>query len=487
MRAGNMERSDGYHIERFFDLALALTTEHEIDVLFDKILTESMDLTNCDGGTVYVKEGDKLCFESLYTRSKGVHMSRLDGDVSLPPVALNRSSVCACAAIDKELINLPDIYESADYDFSGAKKYDSLNDYRTRSMLVIPMIDDTNSVIGVLQLINAKNDAGEVIAFETRFERMISAMTSLASVSLHNRLLAKEVLDILHSFVRVMVGAIDTRSPYNANHTKSMVTYGEKFLSYAAQKEPELFPEREWDALLMSIWLHDLGKLVIPLEIMDKESRLGDRLDDVMHRIEVAILCEKIRGLTGGDDADEMVSRLTDARDFILEINTAGFMPDEKLEKVKEIAGIICLTSEGGSVPLLTDDEVVSLSVRRGTLTDEERNIIQKHVEYTESMLSEMIFKGLYSDVPEWASGHHEFLNGTGYPHHKKADELPMETRLITILDIYDALTAEDRPYKPPMPAEKAFSILREMEDEGKLDKKLLDMFYESRAWVRES
>ena len=480
-----MSVADEYSIERFLDLALAFTTERQLDVLFDMILTESMDLTHCDGGTVYVKSDDCLEFESLYTRSKGVHMSKLDGDVSLPPVQLNRSSVCACAAIDKKLINLPDIYDSKEYDFTGAKKYDSLNDYRTRSMLVVPMIDDHENVIGVLQLINATGSDGEVIPFAREFERMISAMTSLASVSLHNRMLAKEVLDILHSFVRVMIDAVDTRSPYNANHTKSMVSYGEKFLKYVAEKEPELFPEDEWDPLLMSIWLHDLGKLVIPLEVMDKESRLGDKLPEVMHRIEVAILCEKIRGLSGESGADEAIAELTDARDFILDINKAGFLPDEKLEKVQAISKLQCLTSEGDRVPLLTEDEVVSLSVRKGTLTAEERHIIETHVEYTESMLSEMIFKGLYEHVPEWASGHHEFINGTGYPHHKKGDELPMETRLITILDIYDALTAEDRPYKPPMPTEKAFSILREMEGEGKLDKKLLDMFYESEAWKK--
>ncbi|MCR5099464.1 MAG: GAF domain-containing protein [Lachnospiraceae bacterium] len=481
-----MRIKDDYPIDRFLDLALALTTERQLDVLFDMILTESMDLTRCDGGTVYVKSGEQLEFESLYTRSKGVHMSRLDGDVSLPPVQLNRSSVCACAAIDKKLINLPDIYDSKEYDFSGAKKYDSLNDYRTRSMLVVPMIDDNRNVIGVLQLINAADENGDVIPFDKGYERMISAMTSLASVSLHNRMLAKEVLDILHSFVRVMIGAVDTRSPYNANHTKSMVSYGEKFLKYAAEKEPDLFPENEWDPLLMSIWLHDLGKLVIPLEVMDKESRLGDALPDVMHRIEVAILCEKIRGLSGEEGTDEAIGRLNDARDFILDINKAGFLPDEKLERVRQIAAIQCLTSEGDTVPLLTDDEVVSLSVRKGTLTDEERHIIETHVEYTESMLSEMVFKGLYERVPEWASGHHEFINGTGYPHKKKGDEIPKETRLITILDIYDALTAEDRPYKPPMPTEKAFAILRDMESEGKLDKKLLDMFYESGAWRRD-
>ena len=480
-----MSRIDDYPIERFFNLALALTGEKELDVLFDMILCESMDLTGCDGGTVYVKSGDVLEFESLYTRSKNVHMSRLQGDISLPPVALNRSSVCACAAIDKQLINLPDIYESKEYDFSGAKKYDSLNDYRTRSMLVIPMIDDTDSVIGVLQLINAKNEKGDVISFDTEYERMISAMTSLASISLHNRMLAKEVLDILHSFVRVMIDAVDTRSHYNANHTKSMVAYGEKFLEYAKEVEPELFPEKEWDPLLMSVWLHDLGKLVIPLEIMDKESRLGDRLDTVMHRIEVAVLCERIRALEGDEKASDVIEDLNEARDFILEINRAGFLPDEKLAKIQEIAGIRCLTSEGESVPLLTEDEVVSLSVRKGTLTDEERHIIETHVEYTESMLSQMVFKGAYEKVPEWASGHHEFLNGTGYPHKKDAKDLPMETRLITILDVYDALTAEDRPYKPAIPSEKAFAILREMEAEGKLDKKLLDMFYESKAWEK--
>ena len=473
-----------YPIERFFDLALALTSEREIDVVFDMILTESMDLTDCDGGTVYVLREDRLEFESLYTRSKGVHMSRLMGDVSLPPVMLDRSSVCACAALDKKLINLSDIYDSVEYDFSGAKKYDSLNNYRTVSMLVVPMIDDTGSVIGVLQLINAMEDE-RVVAFDPEYERMISAMTSLASVSLHNRILARELLELLHSFVRVMIGAVDTRSPYNANHTKSMVGYGERFLKYMSKKDPTLFPEAMWDPFLMSIWLHDLGKLVIPLEVMDKETRLGGRLSDVMHRIEVAVLSERIQGLQGKSDSGAAIKELLEARDFITEINSVGFLSDEMTARVEALGELTCLDSQGERIPLLTEEEKECLMVRRGTLTARERHIVESHVEHTESMLSKMKFKGSYASVPEWATGHHELLNGSGYPYKKKAKDIPIPTRLITILDIYDALPAEDRPYKPAIPSERAIGILREMAEEGKLDGRLLELFIESRCWEK--
>lgn len=465
--------------ERIFKLGIALSAEKNSAKLFSMILNEALDLTNSDAGTIYILEDDHLNFNYMITRSKNVDLSEDRGEINIPPVPIGRSHVCACCALDKELINIEDVYLNNVYDFTGAQRYDKMNNYRTRSMLVVPMLDETDDCIGVLQLINS-SDGENNRAYDKEDENIIRALASFAAVSLNNKLLSEEVNDLLHSFVTVMVGAIDTRSPYNANHTKSMVKYGEKFLNWLDETNSEnRIKDKEKDPFLMSIWLHDIGKLLIPLEIMDKATRLGDRFNDVMHRISIGVLMAKING------DDDQINALKDAKEFILSINEAGFLPDEKLAKLEKISKIHCLDEDGNDIPLLSEDEIKALSIRKGTLTDDERRVIESHVEYTKKMLSGMKFSRRYKNVTNVASSHHEFVNGTGYPLKQKDDEIPYETRLLTILDIYDALTAEDRPYKPPLPIEKAFAILEDMAKEGKLDANILSQFKESKAWEK--
>jgi len=572
-----------YSLNRMIRLAIAMSAEKDTGALLDLILKEAMDITRCDAGTVYTLEKDGLHFSNMVTLSKGVHR-RMEGKTDiLPPVAMNRKHVCACSAMDHRKINLPDVYESEEYDFSGAARYDSLNDYRTASMLVIPMEDEKGRVIGVLQLINSMDESGKTIPFDPEYEEIISAMASLAAVSLNNSRLARAVLDILHSFVTVMVDAIDARSSYNANHTKSMVKYAAAFLDWMNQKAAggqaagddagaaggataagdvaavpgaaggatagdagfrSFISEEERDPFLMSVWLHDIGKLVIPLEIMDKATRLGPARERILHRIETALLLEEIRGLkhpSEAADAEAQRALYRHAAEVVRQADAVGFLNDGLLAELEKLKDLMLPAAEGapetagpaggpagaegapgaggpagvpvaggsagaesapgagapgastsgaggaagGRVPLFTPEEWKAVTVRRGTLTAEERREIERHVEYTGSLLSKMVFEGDYEPVPRWASMHHELLDGSGYPDHVSGDKIPPEVRLLTILDVYDALTAEDRPYKPPMPAEKAFAILQDMADHGKLDGALLAEFRESGAWKK--
>ena len=477
-----------YTLERMTDIAIALSAEKDIDVLLDRILNEAMDITSCDGGTVYILEGDKLYFRNVITKSKGTYFGGPGNpEPPMPPITLARTHVCACAAIDNRKINIEDVYFSEEFDFTGAKRFDESAGYRTGSMLVLPMEDEKDRVIGVLQLINAQNEAGERIAFDPKYEDIISALTSLAAVSLNNRRLLKSVQDILHSFVEVMVEAVDARSSYNANHTRHMVRYAEKFIDYCHEKNITnvVNPEKE-DPFLMSVWLHDIGKLVIPLEVMDKQSRLGDREETVRNRFTIGMLQERLRAFEKPDEkqaALENEQKLKDALTLIEAANNAGFLPDEKIEELKKLGDLTCIGADGENIPILTEEEMKGITVQKGTLTAEERSIIESHVVYTAKMLEKMKFDGDYAEVPGWASDHHEHLNGTGYPNHKKDGEISPEVRLITIIDIYDALTAEDRPYKPAMPKDRAIKILREMIGEGKLDGDLVELFVESKAW----
>lgn len=467
-------------INRIMNLGIALSAEKDSGILLSRILNETMDITESDAGTIYILENNMLHFNYMITRSKNINLSADRGEINIPPVPLGREHVCACCAIDKKLINIEDVYLNEIYDFKGAQRYDELNNYLTKSMLVVPMLDETDDCIGVLQLINSYED-GKIRKYDENDEGVIRALASFAAISINNRILSEALNDLLHSFVTVMVGAIDTRSPYNASHTKSMVKYGEKFLEWAEKNDCGFkIREKDKDPFIMSIWLHDIGKLLIPLEIMDKASRLSETAKkDISNRITIAILMEKL------SNTPENIKVLEEARDFIFEVDKASFMPGDKIEKVHEIAKIKCFDENGNSINLLNEDEVKSLTILRGSLTEDERRIMEGHVEYTKKMLSGMKFSGRYKNVSKIASSHHELMDGSGYPLHSKAEDIKKETRLLTILDIYDALTAEDRPYKPPVPVDKAFGILESMADEGKIDKDILKLFKESRAYEK--
>lgn len=479
-----------YSDDNLIRIAIALSAEKDTSKVLDMILQYAMKISRCDAGTVYVVRDEHLYFHNSYTYAKGFKNDNSAQKSSMPPVPLSREYVSACAVLERKTINIANIYNSNEYDFSGAMKYDKISGYHTKSMLVIPMEDDRGDIIGALQLINAQNEKGEITPFPTEEEDIIAALASLGAVILTNRKLSEQILETLHSFVRVMVEAIEARSAYNANHTRNMVRYADRFLDYIAEAGVERkLTDEERDSYLMSVWLHDIGKLVIPLEIMDKPTRLGPLEKDIENRVKIACLMEQIRAFNGEttkEQSEEKITRLQEAWSLIKDSNSKGFLPDDIIESLKKAAELTCLDDEGKELPLLTKDELEAITIRKGTLTDAERDQMQSHVSYTEKMLKQMTFKGLYSKVPGWSGGHHEFLDGSGYPHHLKAEEIPKEVRLLTIIDVYDALTAEDRPYKPPMPPEKAFGILDSMAAEGKIDTDILKLFKDSKAWEKE-
>ena len=475
-------------IDKLLEIGIALSGEKDDDKLLGLILNEAMEMTSCDGGTLYIYDGESLNFHIMITKSMNFYKGGKKDPVSLPPVPMLRSHVCACSAMEKKLINIADVYAyNEEYDFSGPKNYDKMTGYHTESMLVVPMEDENGDVAGVLQLINAKDSEGNTIPFKKEYEKVISSLASQAAICLMKMRQSMEIMELLDSFVRVMSTAIDARTPYNANHTKNMVRYGKNFLKFLKDSGNEWqMDEQKEKEFLMSVWLHDIGKLVIPLEVMDKESRLGDRLKDVEHRFEKIELLWQIdnaKGCISDNELEERKAFLSESREFILSANKAGFLPDEKLEKIDEIASHTFIDTDGNEKPFLTEEELVCMKIRKGTLSDEERKIMQSHVEMTEKFLKEVHFPKLYGNVTRWASSHHELLNGKGYPRQLKKDDIEKEVRLLSILDIFDALTATDRPYKPPMPTEKALFILEDMVKFGELDGEILELFKNSKAW----
>lgn len=480
-------------IKKILNVGVRLSSERDLNRLLEHILSSVMELAHCDAGTLYLLDGDVLRFrimrnDTLNTYSGG------DGVLpNLPPVPMTPENVCARAVLEGRTIHVADVTESPDYDFSGSARYDAMTGYRTCSMLAVPMRNRAGEQLGVLQLINAMDERGNVRPFPEEMALVLESVASQAAITIQNVRYIEEIQELFRSFVRVMSSAIDERSPYNGSHTRHMAAYGEKFLDYlnaqAVDGEPPFPPQRR-EELLMSVWLHDIGKLVIPLEVMDKPARLlPEQHSAFLHRIETIRLLGEIDALSGGGTDPTALAQETDRAEALVEsVNTAGFVPDEKLDALKELSRRTYRDRDGQERPWLTADEFAMLSIRKGTLSDGERDTMQSHVVMTDKLLSQIRFSPELSHVRGWAASHHEFLNGSGYPKHLSGGEIPVEVRILTILDIFDALTADDRPYKPGMSVERALSILDTMANkEKKLDPELVRLFAESRCWGSET
>jgi HD-GYP domain-containing protein (c-di-GMP phosphodiesterase class II) len=474
-------------IRQFLSMCLSLSAERDREKLLSQILDTAMDLSHCDAGTLYLLEDDGLHFCRMVTRSMGIRQGGHADPITLPPVPMEPTYVCSWVVLHNEPINVSDVHTDTRFNFSGSTKYDEMTGYSTRTMLVVPLANDRGDLIGAMQLINALDETGETIPFASSVELLVMAISSQAAISLTNMLYAEQITSLLDSLVGALSAAIDERTPYNANHTRNMVRYAARFLDWLDKQNSELrFDADKRRTFLLSVWLHDVGKLVVPLEVMDKESRLGPALDGIRQRFRAMALLDRIAVLEGRLTQRRAAQKVTvreTGMTLIERVNTASFVTDEDLARIDALASRTFIDENGRKQTWLTEAERISLSVRKGTLTPEERSIMESHANVTARILEHVTFPKIYAQVPKWAAAHHEYLNGKGYPHHLSAEEIPWEVRLLTILDVFDALTARDRPYKAPMPAEKALGILHSMVDEGSLDGDILSLYETSKAW----
>ncbi len=476
-------------MKKVLQAGVMLSSERDQNHLLDVVLASVMELANCDAGTLYLLDGDALCFKIMHTNSLGTHSGGDGKDPDMPPVPLRRENVCAFSFLEGRTIRVEDVHTSTEYDFSGPIRYDAITGYHTQSMLVVPMRNREGEKLGVIQLINALDEEGNVQAFPEDMILALESVTSQAAVTIQNVRYMKEIRELFQSFVRVMSAAVDERSPYNANHSRRMAEFCGRFVDYLNRQTGEpLFSHRHKEELVMSVWLHDIGKVTTPLEVMNKPERLYEvQKADIRHRMETIRLLGKVSLLEGRLSAGELETldkETREAEETIWKISAAGFLPDERLAWLEEISRRTYIDGEGQERPWLTEEERALLSIRKGTLSAEERKIMESHVTVTDKLLSQIKFSNDLSRVRQWAAAHHELLNGSGYPNHLEAGAIPMEVRIITILDVFDALVADDRPYKPGMPVERALSILDAMANkEGKLDPDLTAKFIESRCW----
>lgn len=475
--------------EKILEIGIQLTAERDYDELLSKIINCAMELTACDGGTLYLFEKDHLQFCIMKNKSLGIDQKGTK-DEKYPPVTMDEKNICAYAAIHREFLNIEDAYSSSQFDFSGPREYDKRTGYRTKSVLVFPLISHEDKLIGVVQLINAKNKAGEIIPFGKDCEKILLSLGSQAAVAVANMRFVQEIEDLMISITQVFTDAIDTRIPYNYYHSRNVYLYVRLLVDYInsrheAGETDRYYKPAERDELLMAALMHDIGKLVIPNDIIDKTTRLGDKLELVLERFErLALLynIDYLQGRLGKDKWIEKKNYFLDARERVEEINRKPRLTEEDVAYIQNMSRMSYTDSNGQKISYLSLGETECLTVVSGNLTRGEREVICSHVEYTEKYLRKMNFGVRYPHIIEWAGAHHEFLDGSGYPRGLKGDEIPFEARILVVVDVFEALTSADRPYKKSMEEEKAFSVLDEMMTEGKVDPEVLGLFKEAVA-----
>ncbi len=474
--------------EKIMDIGISLSTERDRNCLLMTILDKGMEITNCDASTLYLYENNELKFQLMKTLSKGISRG-LDGEpIDLPPVPMKEGNVCSYAAIHREVVNIPDVYASSQFDFSGPRQYDSLTGYRTKSQLVVPLVNNENELIGVLQLINAMDERGDVIAFNEEYDIIIRSLGAIAAIELTNLSYMEALKAQIYSFVEALTTALEKRTPYNALHTRNVEKYASLLADYITELHREgkcdksFDPERK-EQLMLAALIHDIGKMVVPLSIMNKATRLDTRLEKVDDRFALLKALYEIDMLQGRITREEYAAVEKDLESelaFIHEMDVTGHVSDEDCEHIRQLAEKQHVSEAGERLSYLTEKEAECLCIRSGTLTVKERKEMENHVVMTSKILEKVQFYKGFSMVPKWVGAHHEYLDGSGYPNGLKGEELDLETRLLTVVDIYDALVATDRPYKQPISRPKAIQILKDMAQRGKVDLQLVEWLDEA-------
>lgn len=495
------------HIQRLTKIGYALSSESELDRIFELILEEAIAYTNADGATIYMVADDKksLKFQLVYNRTLNIHLGGGESSVPWPNLPLytaegekNLKNLVTYVFHNKTAQIIEDVYEQDIFDNSGTKKADLKNKYHSKSMIAIPLKNHEDDVLGIVQLINSMGPSGKVQSFTEEHRVMMQSLASQAAISLTNKALVKGLENLLRQFVKAIAYALDKKSKYSGMHISRVATLTEMF----AKKINEVktgaladvfYSESEWEEISMAGWLHDIGKIVTPEYVMDKSTKLEtifDRIVIIEHRFELVkqVIENKMLIQNHEDRPDnqeilrleKLKTQLDDDFSFISKINVGGeFLPDEAVQRISDIADF-SIHSNGKKFILITEEEKNNLSIRKGTLSKEEIKEMQEHVILTKEILSKLTFPKKFQNVPLYASAHHEKLNGKGYPSGLTSEQLPLPARIIATADIFEALTAADRPYKEGKKLSEALKIMTYMVKDNDLDLELFNLLLDS-------
>lgn len=492
-------------IRRLSDIGRALSGERNLDALLEMIVLEARKFTRADAGTLYIIEDSCLRFKIVQNDSLNIRLGGTTGGaITFPPVELKETNVSAFVALNGISVNIPDVYNTNLFDFTGPKKFDASTGYRSQSMLVVPMRNHENDVIGVLQLLNAKNaKTNETVAFSPDYENLTESLASQAAVAITNVRLINDMEKLFESFVQVMATAIDEKSPVTGGHIRRVanltMAMAETINSQDEGKFKDIcFSPGQMYELKVAAWMHDIGKVTTPVEVVEKARKLQTIFDRILYidlRMQYLIqnnrmegIKKKMEALEQGTSKEDLArieqetenneTTLKDIRQFLNACNSPGeFLEEAKVERLKTISQMTYTDMDGKVHNFLDEDELTNLSIRKGSITEKERKIMQHHAHVTLQMLEKIPFTKALKNIPRFAGAHHEFINGKGYPLGLKGDEIPFEGKLMAVTDIAEALTASDRPYKKAMPLEMVYKILRSMAEHEELDRDLVELF----------
>jgi HD-GYP domain-containing protein (c-di-GMP phosphodiesterase class II) len=504
-------------LERLVDIGIALSSEGNPVRLLELILDSARALAHADAGTLYTVRDNTVSVQILRNESLGMELGGTAGDTSsLPTIPLykedgspNLNNVVTCAIHQGATVNIEDSYSPYDeFDFSGTHRIDRQYGYRSVSFLTVPLRDHENEIVGALQLINALDPVSRcVVAFDAVTQRFVEALASQAAIALTKEHLIRGMKRLFEALTHLIADAIDKKSPYTGGHCRrvpvlTMLLADAVNGVTAGPLKGFSMTERDRYELEIAGWLHDCGKIATPEYVMDKSTKLEcvfDRIQMVDTRFEILkrdaeIAWLKQRYLNGKTaekpsvipaDLTQTFRELDEERDFLRRANAGGeFMSEADQARVRQIGRREWLC-DGQQHPLLTDNETLNLSISRGTLNDVERKKINEHIEITIDMLNALPYPRHLRRVPEYAGGHHERMDGKGYPKGLTREQMSVQARIMGIADIFEALTARDRPYKSGKKLSESLSIMIKMKREGHIDPDLFDVFVKEKVYLR--
>lgn len=500
----DIEKKYKKSIETLNQVGIALSSEDDRQLLLQKILTGAMTLTHADGGTLYLADKDKLSFAMIANKTLNISPSlTIDKKMPLKSVPLftndkpNMSNVASYCFHKQQTINIKDAYQTDEFDFSGMRAVDEKMGYQSHSFLTIPLKNHEKKILGILQLINAVDEeTHEIIPFDEESAILAESLASQAAVTLTKFELIKAQKKLFDALLHLIAHAIDEKSHHTSNHC-SRVPIITKLIADALNKDNIAhhkvpLTKNEIEELMIAAWLHDCGKIATPDHIVNKATKLDtvmDRIEVVNARFEILKRDLKIDYLEKRINSNELAEKLkflNEANAFLNKANIGGeFLSENEIKKIHDIGKDFKYLINDLECNLLDDKEIANLCIPRGTLNDSERQIIQNHVKISYDMLRALPYPENLKRVPDIAGAHHERIDGKGYPHGKKGEEILIQARILAIADIFEALTSPDRPYKTPKTLKEVLFLMENMKKAGHIDADLFDLFVKDKIYLQ--
>jgi len=506
-------------LEKLIEVGIALSTEDDIDTLLSKILSEGMRLAHCDAASLFLieHEADKSS-QLKFKLTQNYSVCPSFEEQSIP---LTDSSIVGHTALHGEVLNIADAYEIApDSPYQFNRSFDKVMSYRTVSLLAIPMLDHHHQVVGVLEFINRKKNPetklrtietteSEVIPFDKSCLDLLRALSSQAAVAIESRKLMDNINQLFDGFVNASVFAIEQRDPTTSGHSFRVANLCEVLAQSLNSCQDGVldnvtFNEEQYRELRFAALLHDFGKVGVRENVLTKAKKLTEENLELLryrmaftkqqlknqHLNQIIKAYEQYGALSPEikhkleQSLDQDLAQLDHYMKVILAANEPTVLPQERFAELENIRSHLITDHKGKLGGLISEFELAALSIPKGSLNEQERLEIESHVSHTMNFLKLIPWTAELSQIPNIAGAHHEKLDGSGYPNHLTSDNIPYQSRVMTVCDIYDALTAADRPYKPALPDEKALSILEHEASLGLLDSNVVKVFIDSKSFL---